>query len=238
MTGFGHLMAPGRIGAMSVRNRLVMSPMETMYGTPDGLPSERTRDYFAARARGGVGLITLGANGVDELNVGAAALSGWPQRLLRPAAIRFASRAWMPIGRRVVIVGGDLVALELAEFLASQGRLVAILEAGKDIAPEVGNKRKTEHMDRLDRLGVTVHVRAATERITADAVEFTPAGGTTRRPAADTVVPAGAVEPDTALFGAIVDALPGAEVHAVGDCTGLGLIRKATEEGARAACAI
>ena len=46
---------------MSLRNRLVMSPMETMYGTPDGLPSERTRDYFAARAKGGVGLITVGA---------------------------------------------------------------------------------------------------------------------------------------------------------------------------------
>jgi 2,4-dienoyl-CoA reductase (NADPH2) len=34
---------------MALRSRLVMSPMETMYGTPDGLPSERTRDYFAAR---------------------------------------------------------------------------------------------------------------------------------------------------------------------------------------------
>ncbi|WP_255405046.1 FAD-dependent oxidoreductase [Mycobacterium sp. E2479] len=170
--------------------------------------------------------------------VGAVALSGWRQLLLRPATIRFASRAWMPLGRRVVIVGGDLVALELAEFLASRGRLVAILEAGKDIAPEVGNKRKTEHMDRLDRLGVTVHVRAATERITSDAVEFTPAGGATRQLAADNVVLAGTVEPDTALFDAVVDALPGAEVHAAGDCTGLGLIRKATEDGARAACAI
>ena len=59
-------MAPGQIGAMTVRNRVVMSPMETMYGTPDGLPSERTRDYFAARARGGVGLITLGATGIDN----------------------------------------------------------------------------------------------------------------------------------------------------------------------------
>ena len=59
-------MAPGQIGAMKVRNRVVMSPMETMYGTPDGLPSERTRDYFAARARGGVGLITLGATGIDN----------------------------------------------------------------------------------------------------------------------------------------------------------------------------
>jgi 2,4-dienoyl-CoA reductase (NADPH2) len=64
--GFPHLLAPGRIGTMTVRNRMVMSPMETMYGTPDGLPSDRTVTYFAARARGGVGLITVGATGVDH----------------------------------------------------------------------------------------------------------------------------------------------------------------------------
>ncbi|ORA08864.1 hypothetical protein BST14_23220 [Mycobacterium arosiense ATCC BAA-1401 = DSM 45069] len=38
MTSFPHLMAPGRIGAMTVRNRPVMSLMETMHGTPHGLP--------------------------------------------------------------------------------------------------------------------------------------------------------------------------------------------------------
>ncbi|OJZ75509.1 NADH oxidase [Mycobacterium paraffinicum] len=168
----------------------------------------------------------------------AAALGGWRQRLLRPAAVRLASRAWMPVGRRVAIIGGDLVALELAEFLASRGRLVSVLQPGKNIAPEVGNKRKTEHMDRLDRLGVTVHVRATVERITTDAVVFTPAGGTNRRLQADSVVLAGTVEADTTLFDALVTALPGTQVLAAGDCTGLGLIRKATEEGARAACAI
>jgi hypothetical protein len=63
---FPHLLQPRRIGSMTLRNRLVMSPMETMYGTPDGLPSERTRDYFAARAKGGVGLITVGATGIDH----------------------------------------------------------------------------------------------------------------------------------------------------------------------------
>lgn len=157
---------------------------------------------------------------------------------MRPAAVRLATRAWMPVGRRVAVIGGDLVALELAEFLARRGRLVSVLEAGKDIAPEVGNKRKTEHMDRLDRLGVTVHVRAAVERITTDAVVFTPADGTAREVAADSVVVAGTVTPDTTLFDTLVAAVPGAAVYAAGDCTGLGLIRKATEEGARAACAI
>ena len=115
---------------------------------------------------------------------------------------------------------------------------MSILEAGKDIAPEVGNKRKTEHMDRLDRLGVTVHVRAAVERITTDAVVFTPAGGTARKLAVDSVVLAGTVEPDMALFDTLVAEMPGTDVHAAGDCSGLGLIRKATEDGARAACSI
>lgn len=163
---------------------------------------------------------------------------GWRQRLVRPEAFRLATRAWMPLGRRVVIIGGDLVALELAEFLAARGRLVSVLEAGRDIAPEVGNKRKTEHMDRLDRLGVTVHVRAVVERITSESVIFTPAGGTSRDLAADSVVLAGSVEPDTKLFDELKAALPDTSLHAAGDCSGLGLIRKATEDGARAACAI
>ncbi len=55
MSNFPNLLSEGRIGSMTVRNRFVMSPMETMYGTSDGLPSERTRDYFAGRAKGASG---------------------------------------------------------------------------------------------------------------------------------------------------------------------------------------
>jgi 2,4-dienoyl-CoA reductase (NADPH2) len=163
---------------------------------------------------------------------------GWRRRLVRPRAVRLASKAWMPLGHRVVIIGADLVALELAEFLASRGRLVSVLESDKTIAPELGNKRKTEHMDRLDRLGVTVHVRAAVDQIAPDGVDFTPCGGISRRLAADSVVVAGTLQPNTELYEKLVAALPDAAVHPAGDCTGLGLIRKATEDGARAACAI
>lgn len=67
---------------------------------------------------------------------------------------------------------------------------------------------------------------------------FTPSGGATRELPADSVVLAGTVEPDTRLFDQLVTALPDTPVHAAGDCSGLGLIRKATEDGARAACAI
>jgi hypothetical protein len=40
------------------------------------------------------------------------------------------------------------------------------------------------------------------------------------------------------VYEKLVAALPDISVRAAGDCTGLGLIRKATEDGARAACAI
>ena len=45
------LFSPVRIGALELRNRLVMSPMENQYGTQAGLPSPRTIDYLEARAR-------------------------------------------------------------------------------------------------------------------------------------------------------------------------------------------
>ena len=147
--------------------------------------------------------------------------------------MRAATRQWLPLGRRVVIVGGDLVAVELAEFLADRGRLVALLAADDTIAPEVGGKRRTEHMHRLDRFGVTVHVTSEVERIVEDGIWFSPRGARSRRLPADSVVLAGALEPDLRLHDDLVAHLPGTPVTAIGDCTGLGLIRKATEDAAR-----
>ncbi|WP_232320948.1 NAD(P)/FAD-dependent oxidoreductase [Mycobacterium shimoidei] len=198
-------------------------------------------DAVVVATGGRIELPTIPGDQLPHVRTGPALremFAGRRQRLVRPKLVRFATRAWMPLGRRVAIIGGDLAAIELAEFLAGRGRFVSILEAGQTIAPEVGNKRRTEHMDRLDRLGVTVHVRASVQRIAADTVEFTPAGGTTRHLPADTVIVAGTPKPDTALFDDLVAALPNTQVQAAGDCTGLGLIRKATEDGARAACLI
>lgn len=53
------LFAPGTIGTLSVRNRIVMPPMGTNYATWTGAVTERLIDYHVERARGGVGLITV-----------------------------------------------------------------------------------------------------------------------------------------------------------------------------------
>jgi 2,4-dienoyl-CoA reductase-like NADH-dependent reductase (Old Yellow Enzyme family)/thioredoxin reductase len=52
-----HLFQPGSIGRMNIKNRIVMAPMVTFSNGPEGEILDRTVDYYAERARGGVGLI-------------------------------------------------------------------------------------------------------------------------------------------------------------------------------------
>jgi len=113
---------------------------------------------------------------------------------------------------------------------------VTVVERGERLAPEIGPKRLAEHMDRLDRLGVAVNTGVAYEEITREGISIRPEGAGSHWLAADTVVVAGELEPDTRLFDAVKGEMP--EAHTVGDCTGLGLIRKATEEATRVAAAL
>lgn len=159
-------------------------------------------------------------------------LGGGLARFVGPNSIRRLTRIWMPLARRVVIVGGDLASIELTEFLAERGRSVCVVERQGEIAPEVGAKRRGEHMDRLDRLAVSVLVGLGVERITRREVRLDNGRGLV----ADSVIVAGAIAEDRRLAEALRGRVP--ELHEIGDCTGLGLIRKATEEAARVACAL
>jgi len=51
------LFSPTKVGTMELKNRIVMPPMGINYAEPDGSVSEREIAYYAARAKGGVGLI-------------------------------------------------------------------------------------------------------------------------------------------------------------------------------------
>ena len=59
--GFMNLLAPGRIGSLSLRNRIVMSPMGEDLCNADGTVSDTQLAYAEARARGGVALVMLGS---------------------------------------------------------------------------------------------------------------------------------------------------------------------------------
>jgi 2,4-dienoyl-CoA reductase-like NADH-dependent reductase (Old Yellow Enzyme family) len=53
------LLTPARIGQVEIKNRIVMPPMTTRLADEDGFVTEHTINYYMARVRGGVGLITV-----------------------------------------------------------------------------------------------------------------------------------------------------------------------------------
>lgn len=159
-------------------------------------------------------------------------LPAWLQRLIIPPFLRAASKVWMPLGKKVVIIGADLAGIELAEFLAHRGRRVHLLESGNKIAPEVGKKRRSEHMDRLDTLHVTLNTRVAIDRITREGVLIRSSNGTEKVILANSVIIAGHPTAATTLADRITEA--GLRVQIIGDCRGLGLIAGATRDATAA----
>ncbi|MGZ3596224.1 MAG: oxidoreductase, partial [Syntrophales bacterium] len=59
MQQFKHLFTPIDIGTMKVKNRIVMLPLTTGYCELDETIGNRLINFFAARAKGGVGLIIV-----------------------------------------------------------------------------------------------------------------------------------------------------------------------------------
>ncbi|MBQ0065954.1 MAG: FAD-dependent oxidoreductase [Firmicutes bacterium] len=51
------LFTPCKIGNVEIKNRFVVPPMGTNYGTYDGMVTDQLIDYYVARAKGGYGLI-------------------------------------------------------------------------------------------------------------------------------------------------------------------------------------
>ncbi|HEY4376263.1 MAG TPA: hypothetical protein VGM93_03860, partial [Acidimicrobiales bacterium] len=55
------LTTPGVIGALALRNRMLLCPMGDNLANPDGTISDRQLGYYEARARGGAALLLIGS---------------------------------------------------------------------------------------------------------------------------------------------------------------------------------
>ncbi|WP_063059690.1 oxidoreductase [Nocardia sienata] len=141
-----------------------------------------------------------------------------------PAAIRGVTRRFLPMGRDVVVIGGSLVGLELAEFLAERGRDVTLLEEGRQLGVPMAMPRRWTAVRRAGAKGVTVYRNATVQRITAEYVEFRVGDKTSTAPA-DIVVMASGVSAQAPLADALAGVVP--EVHVVGDAAAVDYIEGA-----------
>jgi len=149
-----------------------------------------------------------------------------------PAKLREASRLYLPLGDEIVVLGGGLVGLELAEFLMARGRNVTILEEGESLGVGLAHPRRWRVLEGLREGGSDLRKGCEIVAIEASAVRFRE-GGREQSVRADNVILASGLTANRSL----AEALAGhsAEVVEVGDGTGVGYIEGAIHDAFRAA---
>ena len=98
---------------------------------------------------------------------------GRTSQLLRNiSALRFLSKIWMPLSKNIVVIGGDLVGLELAEFLVERGRTVRVLEPTGSLGPNLSIVRRSRIVHMLKEHGVDLLTNVEIKEICDQEVIF------------------------------------------------------------------
>lgn len=151
---------------------------------------------------------------------------------LRTMAQVEALRAWFSPGKRVVLVGGGYIGLEIAAVAARMGLAVTVVEAAPNVLSRVTCTEVASFFERVHRrAGVEILCDAAVEAIEDDHGAAVVVASDGRRVHADLVVAGIGLIPNTALAesaglacdnGILVDencCTSVASVFAAGDCT-------------------
>jgi 2,4-dienoyl-CoA reductase (NADPH2) len=163
------------------------------------------------------------------------ALKFW-MKVFGPKALESLTKLWMPVGKRVVVIGGGIEGCQLAEFLVKRGRKVTIV----DTAPALGKGLLSDDPDRLfkwfNRKGTVMMPGVHYEEITDQGLLVTTKDGEKRRLRADSIITALPLQPSGALAENLLKKVP--EVYQIGNCRESGYIHDAIADGYRIGCMI
>ncbi|WP_329268832.1 NADH:flavin oxidoreductase [Streptomyces pseudovenezuelae] len=142
----GPLFRPFSVGGLRLPNRLVMAPMTRNF-SPGGVPGPEVAEYYARRARGGVGLIVTEGTVVDHAAAAPAtdvprfhgedALAGWARvvEAVHEAGGRIIPQLWhaglerkgddVPHPQVPAVGPATLSEADIAEVVAAFGRAAA-----------------------------------------------------------------------------------------------------------------
>jgi len=132
------------------------------------------------------------------------------------------------VGQKVVVIGGGMVGCETAEFLASKGKKVTIIEMLDRIGIDIGPTTRWVILRRLRDAGVAMETKLKAEEITDEGVIASRDGATIFLPA-DTVVLAVGMKPNKELAQALKEKVE--NLYVIGDCHEPRRIKEAIEEG-------
>ena len=158
---------------------------------------------------------------------------GRASQLLRNiSALRFLSKIWMPISKNIVVIGGDLVGLELAEFLVERGRTVKVLEPSGSLGPNLSIVRRSRVVHMLKEHGVDLLTNVEVQEIYDQGVLFNHEK-IEKSLKADQVIIALGANANLDLVKELNSLnLP---ITSIGDCTSVGYIHGAIADARKAA---
>ena len=82
MKHYPHLFSPIKIGRLTLKNRICVSPMTiTGRGEEKGYFAQDNIDFYTTLARGGAALLTMGRQ--ESIHVRMHVIRGWPIWMIR-----------------------------------------------------------------------------------------------------------------------------------------------------------
>ena len=153
------------------------------------------------------------------------------QLLRNISALRFLSKIWMPIAKNIVVIGGDLVGLELAEFLVERGRTVTVLEPSGSLGPNLSIVRRSRVVHMLKEHKVDLLTNITIKEIDGQEVIFDHEEAQKSLQADQVIIALGA-DTNSELSDELTNLnMP---LTSIGDCTSVGYIHGAIADARKA----
>ena len=150
-------------------------------------------------------------------------------RFLSPGTLRWLTKFWMPVGKEVVIIGGQVAACQLAEYMVKRGRKVTIVDADPTLGEGLIPERKNRLFSWFRKKGVIMMSGVKYEEITNEGLTITTKENKRLTLQADTIIPAIPLMPNTDLLRSLEGKV--SEIYLIGDCREPRMIPEAIADG-------
>jgi pyruvate/2-oxoglutarate dehydrogenase complex dihydrolipoamide dehydrogenase (E3) component len=150
-------------------------------------------------------------------------------KTLGPKILERLTKWWMPIGKKVIVIGGAVQGCQLAEFLVKRGRQVTIVDTAEELGEGMTGDDKGQLFAWLKQKGATSFNKVRYERITDKGLEIISKEGERKTLEADTIILALPFQPNTELWKRLQGRSP--EIYTIGDCKEPHLMVQAIADG-------
>ena len=109
-------------------------------------------------------------------------------RLFGPDAMSALTKIFLPTGKRVIVVGSDLAALETVEFLVNRGKQVSLVDSADNIGKGVGIPQIIKYPLFLQAFGIPMYLGVKEYKPTKDGLDLVTKEGQTVSLECDTIM--------------------------------------------------